>query len=196
MGWTDADNLALVDTHYPELSALYRRYPYAIQRVDMIRYLILHRYGGVYVDLDMECFRCIEDLLFDQSCLLSLEASAHNQIHQRERIVSNAFMAATPGHPLFEAVIDDLRNHRSRETQSDRIVLDTTGPMMLTRVIDRVGERLAVGILDAKHLFPLSMAEADQLHAGGTTPAVRKKLEQAHGMHWHDGSWWRPSRLL
>jgi len=190
--WTDADNLALVDTHYPQLGALYRGYPYPIQRVDMIRYLILHRHGGVYADLDLECFRSIEDLLNGHTCLLSVESEAHNAIHQRSRIVSNAFMASVPRHPLFEAVIDDLCNHQSRETKPDRIVLDTTGPLMLTRVLDRVGERLGISVLDARHLFPLSMAEADCLRAGDAPPSVQAKLEQAHGMHWHDGSWWRP----
>jgi len=191
--WTDADNLALVDTHYPQLGALYRSYPYPIQRVDMIRYLILHRYGGVYADLDLECFRSIEDLLHGHTCLLSLESEAHSAIHRQARIVSNAFMAVTPGHPIFDAVIEDLGTHRSRETKTDRIVLDTTGPMMLTRVLDRIGDRLGVNVLDAKHLFPLSMAEADCLRMGDTPQSVRDKLEQAHGMHWHDGSWWRPA---
>jgi inositol phosphorylceramide mannosyltransferase catalytic subunit len=191
--WTDADNLALVDAHYPQLGALYREYPYPIQRVDMIRYLILHRYGGVYADLDLECFRSIEDLLHGHACLLSLESQVHSAIHRTVRIVSNAFMAATPGHPLFEAVIEDLCTHRSPETKPDRIVLDTTGPMMLTRVLDRVGDRLGIGILDPRHLFPLSMAEADRLRMGDAPQSVRTKLDEAHGMHWHDGSWWRPA---
>lgn len=29
-------------------------YPYSIQRVDVLRYFLLHHYGGIYIDLDSE----------------------------------------------------------------------------------------------------------------------------------------------
>lgn len=189
--WTNADNLAFVAQHYPELLNCYHDYPFWIQRVDMIRYLILHRLGGVYVDLDFECFRSIQPLLQDRDCVLSVEAEEHKRIHQRQLIVSNAFMAAAPGHLLFAAVINDLCCHRSRETVPDRIVLDTTGPMMLTRVLDRIGDDTAVTVLESRHLCPLSMAEADRLRSTPPDAAIAKKLERAFGMHWHDGTWWR-----
>jgi inositol phosphorylceramide mannosyltransferase catalytic subunit len=190
--WTDADNLAFVEQHYPALLNTYLAFPYPIQRVDLIRYLILHRFGGIYVDLDFECYRALPPLLQGRACVLSLEAAAHNRVHGRRRIVSNAFMAAIPGHPLFAAVIDDLHRHRSRETVPDRIVLDTTGPMMLTRVLDRLGKGADVTVLAPRHLFPLSMDEADGLRAASPDAAVARKLARAYGMHWHDGTWWRP----
>ena len=53
--WTDAEIDAFVAAVYPAFVGIFRRYPYPIQRADAARYLILHRYGGVYVDLDIEC---------------------------------------------------------------------------------------------------------------------------------------------
>ena len=41
--------------HYPELIPVYESFPYAVQRWDAIRYLILYTFGGLYVDLDYEC---------------------------------------------------------------------------------------------------------------------------------------------
>lgn len=194
--WTDADNVRFVAQEFPELLPRYLGYPQQIQRVDMIRYLLLYRLGGLYVDLDFECFRSIAPLLQGQDCVLSLEADANNTVHRTRRIVSNAFMAAVPGHPLFAAVIEDLQTHRSSQTIPDRIVLDTTGPMMLTRVLDRLGTDAAVSVLGAEHLFPLSLAEADQMGTAGPGAPIgadiRAKLEPAFGMHWHDGTWWRP----
>ena len=193
--WTDADNLRLVEQEFPELLALYQSYPYPIQRIDMIRYLILYRFGGLYVDLDFECFKPVDPLLSGQTCVLSLEASAHNSVHGTRRIVSNAFMAAVPEHPLFAAVIKDLQSHRSRQTQPDRIVLDTTGPMMLTRVVDRFGSSPGIQVLPAEHLFPLSLTEADALATAEpgavADPEVHGRLNVAYGVHWHDGGWWR-----
>lgn len=191
--WTDADNEAFVERAFPELLERYRGYPHPIQRVDMIRYLILYRHGGVYVDLDFECFRNITPLLQGRQCVLSLEADAHNTVHGAKRIVSNAFMAATPHHPLFRAVIRDLQSHRSRQTVPDRVVLDTTGPMMLTRVLDRLSADAPVTVLGAEHLFPLCMTEADLLRKAPPPPEVAARLARAFGMHWHDGTWWRPA---
>ncbi|WP_295543500.1 glycosyltransferase [uncultured Thiohalocapsa sp.] len=199
--WTDADNLRLVEQEFPSLLGLYLDYPYPIQRVDLIRYLILYRYGGLYVDLDFECFKDITPLLDGRHCVLSEEAAVHNAVHCTHRIISNAFMAAEPGHLLFAAVMEDLQHHRSRQRVPDRIVLDTTGPMMLTRVVERLGADAQVTVLNAANLFPLSMGEADRLRstAPGSAPnsapsaAIRARLNQAYGMHWHDGSWWRPN---
>lgn len=40
--------------HYPWFLPTYVAYPYSIQRVDVLRYFLLHHYGGIYIDLDSE----------------------------------------------------------------------------------------------------------------------------------------------
>ena len=40
---------ALMRTDYPRLWAAYRSYPRWVQRADMARYAILHKYGGIYL---------------------------------------------------------------------------------------------------------------------------------------------------
>ena len=47
--------------HYPWFLPTYQSYPYAIQRVDVLRYFLLHSLGGVYIDLDMGCRRFDRD---------------------------------------------------------------------------------------------------------------------------------------
>jgi hypothetical protein len=54
--WTDTDVDSLIQNHYP-----WARRPLALARLriskfDMVRYLILHRFGGAYLDLDIEMF--------------------------------------------------------------------------------------------------------------------------------------------
>ncbi|MEE4317491.1 MAG: hypothetical protein V2I74_10980, partial [Erythrobacter sp.] len=53
--------------------------------------------------------------------------------------------------------------------------------------------------------FPLSMGEADQLRSAppgsgprlarhlASNPSIQARLDRAYGLHWHDGSWWRPN---
>ncbi len=52
--WTDAHNDRLVKTHYPQFAKLYDNVVLNIQRVDIVRLLYLHRYGGLYADIDYE----------------------------------------------------------------------------------------------------------------------------------------------
>jgi mannosyltransferase OCH1-like enzyme len=59
--WTDEEVGKLLDQHYPEYRPYYHQYPYIVQQVDLVRFLQLHRYGGLCVDMDMECLRPIDD---------------------------------------------------------------------------------------------------------------------------------------
>ena len=52
--WTLYDIRRLVARHYADYLMLYDSYESAVFRADAGRYFILHRYGGVYVDLDMD----------------------------------------------------------------------------------------------------------------------------------------------
>lgn len=51
--WTDATARLFMQTHYPSFLPTYDSYEYNIQRADAIRYFVLHRYGGIYMDLDV-----------------------------------------------------------------------------------------------------------------------------------------------
>jgi|AntAceMinimDraft_5_1070358.scaffolds.fasta_scaffold76273_1 hypothetical protein len=54
--WTDADNYWLVHTHYPQWAAAWDALYHPIERADTARYFYLHRYGGLYADVDMAYF--------------------------------------------------------------------------------------------------------------------------------------------
>merc|ERR1712038_599126 len=53
--WSDDDIEEFIAKKYPWFLFTYQNYPYQISRPDAARYFILHHYGGVYLDLDMEC---------------------------------------------------------------------------------------------------------------------------------------------
>jgi len=50
--WTDKTIEQLIATDYPWLYPLYQSYPYNIQRADVSRLAVIHKYGGIYADLD------------------------------------------------------------------------------------------------------------------------------------------------
>jgi mannosyltransferase OCH1-like enzyme len=46
MLWTDENAGDFVREKYPELLHMWEKYPYPIQRIDALRYLVLYEYGG------------------------------------------------------------------------------------------------------------------------------------------------------
>jgi|AGTN01.1.fsa_nt_gi Mannosyltransferase OCH1 and related enzymes len=132
--WDEPSMRALIDTRYPWFLAQYDRYPRDINRIDAIRYFILDHHGGVYLDLDMENLKPIDELTAGHDLLLS------------ETVVYNtAVMASTAGHPLWPEIHAELRHRRDGPGGLKRFygiaykVAFTAGPLLFTDVVRRVG---------------------------------------------------------
>ena len=151
--WTDDDNDALVRDEFPSLLPLYQSLPRAIHRADFARLLYLWRFGGLYVDLDIEALRPADEILDGPECMLGCEPKVHaERLRRTERIVCNAAMASVPNHPFWEKMIEQIRE---RATQGNRDPVWMTGPLCLQAAFERHGERLGVGLWDPDAFFPL-----------------------------------------
>jgi mannosyltransferase OCH1-like enzyme len=62
------------------------------ERTDLIRYEILRRHGGVYVDTDVECLRPLDGLLTGVAAFAAYEVPGR---------LCNAVLGSIPGHPAF-----------------------------------------------------------------------------------------------
>jgi len=63
--WNKEMCTSLIKFYYPEHQDMVKNYKYEIQRCDPIRYFILHRYGGLYADMDYSCNRPWDEVLKD-----------------------------------------------------------------------------------------------------------------------------------
>ena len=187
--WTDADNRALVEAHYSWFLPIYDAYRAEISRVDAARYMIMHRFGGVYADLDMESLAPIDDLLAGEQVVLALEPSDH--VDQSvldeglDHIVGNAFLASAPRHPFWLEVLGALV-----DAQLEPSPLDATGPFMLTRAIERTTQRDGLTVLPAERVSPAGKTDAWAADAEGVDLATRF-ADRAYMLHHWEGTWWR-----
>ncbi|SFZ86283.1 Glycosyltransferase sugar-binding region containing DXD motif-containing protein [Devosia enhydra] len=128
--YDDAGLRDFVAREFPEQLALYDAYPRAIQRVDVFRYMVLSRVGGVYSDLDVEPYEAIDTLAEESACFLGIEPQFHMRKSYNQNglpyLLCNAFMGSEPGHPLWDHVIAMLPRCQHGE------VLTSTGPWFLT----------------------------------------------------------------
>ena len=191
--WTDDMNRAFIKDKFPDFIATYDGYKENIQRVDAVRYFILRHYGGVYIDLDFECLRNIEPLLENESCVLGKESDEHCCIHNKEMIISNAFMACTPNHAFIKMLCEELYNRNSTLQHRNNNILESTGPFMVTRVFQQFQEKEPPTILASSVLFPLTKNEVMLLLSSGKkiTKEIQEKQNNAYGIHYYSGTWWK-----
>ena len=130
--WTDSDIKEFFAMYVNLYCALYMWYPWSIQKSDVMRYFVLWTYGGIYVDLDMECLRPLNDLLLSHSCIIAQEPEEISYIHhgRNSTVASNALMACRSRHPFMKFIINNLHSRIEMDG-----LLETTGPFMLTEML-------------------------------------------------------------
>lgn len=186
--WTDPDNRELIRRHYPWFLPVYDAYSEPIMRADAARYFILHRYGGVYADLDFECLRPQAPLLADHAVVLGLEPATHRdrpQARERklDRIVANAWMASVPGHPFWEHVFAKLAVFCRCPGP-----LDATGPFFLTRALESFPAPESIRLVPPELLYPIDNETA----WADLPPEAQDRVRRtAYGIHHWRGGWWR-----
>jgi mannosyltransferase OCH1-like enzyme len=128
--WTDADMDEFVQAIYPDFYPTYKNYKYHIQRCDAFRYLILYRYGGIYIDMDIICRKKLDDLLH-----YDIVFSRSSNISS---CVTNSFMMCIPNHPFMKYVIDHLKLYQESYASFGKHwhVMNSTGPVYLKKMVD------------------------------------------------------------
>ena len=162
---------------------MYDGYASPIQRADVARYAIAHTHGGVYADLDTECFRPFGPLLGPRTALVLSYKLGDNF----SRGACNSIFASAPGHPFWRVVFDVLRNRSATPLDvGHTAVLYATGPAVLreavrrllrlpadatisARMLHALRDALGVVVLDAKWLHPVT-AERRTEDSAATRP--------------------------
>lgn len=150
--WTDADLLAFMQREFPDLLAMYSGYPLPVQRVDLARYCLLERCGGVYADIDTRCVASLEPLAGDPRVILCEEPPEHAEpalARGLGRMFFNGTMASPAGHPFWAEVLALCRRMFPRR---DGDVLETTGPLLLTAAVRQYPEQERLA-LNSCHAF-------------------------------------------
>jgi mannosyltransferase OCH1-like enzyme len=150
--WSDEDNRQLVIQYYPELLHFYDQLSHTILRVDIARFLILHRHGGLYADMDVESLKPMDSLIQDNttSVLLGFE------MYEPEFIIEISIMGSIPGHSLWLKMI---RNAIIADANPNiHSVYNITGNRVFTRLVKQelLNPTTAMGlkVLPRELLYP------------------------------------------
>lgn len=178
--------------YFPEMIGIYFGYPYGIQRWHVIRYLILYKIGGLYVDFDYECLEPFDNYIQDESkCYFAMEPGQHCRLYGKSICFNNALMVAPPNHPFFNAIIAHLQSMSvSYAGEKYQEVLNSTGSLMLTDLYEKCTDKSSINIFPAELVSPFSKNEIqDYIHGKADEELLEKKMQKAIAIHYFTGSW-------
>tara|TARA_R100001440_G_scaffold70849_2_gene93541 strand:+ start:1998 stop:2648 length:651 start_codon:yes stop_codon:yes gene_type:complete len=135
--WNLKDCEELIVEKYPEYITLWTEFRFDIQRCDFIRYLILHSYGGWYVDCDVYPIQNLDSLSDVKQIFTSWN-------DDKDKKPYNAVMGSVKNNPLFLDIMNDIQNRviekqniKIYDTWKGRLVFHTTGHHMLKRHVPK-----------------------------------------------------------
>jgi mannosyltransferase OCH1-like enzyme len=144
------------------------------QMSDLLRFEVLYRYGGVYIDTDFQPFKCIEPLLDGVSTFLCSEDG---------ETLTASIVGSEPAAPLLLRLVDGLPEKIGMEAPNIE-----TGPTYVTRVVLTEGVHNDLTIFPTSYFFPYNMYE---LHRRN------EDFPDAYAAHRYAHSWtWTTKRTL
>ena len=144
--WTDT-NLPqdfINQHHIDAMGRLQPHFPEAGQ-ADIIRYELLHRQGGFFVDADSEFIRPLDDELTcnDAFCCYENETA-------RSGLLANGYLASTRQNALMALLIKELQR---KESVVDEPPWKATGPLFLTHTVKKYAYK-ALTVYPSHYFIP------------------------------------------
>ena len=96
---------------------------------DIARYLVVDTFGGLYLDTDITCFKCADEMLGTADVVLQ---ASHN--HEG---LTNFALASVPAAGIWSTVLK-IAQQRIAEDKQKNNPIDHTGPRALARASKKV----------------------------------------------------------
>lgn len=193
--WTDEELDKIVREDYSQYWNLYQSFPFHIMKIDFAEYCIMHKYGGIYHDLDMYCYKNFYDDIKNKDFVL-LESC------MRDEFIQNCMMASTPGDIYWIDLINEIQRNfymypdkpdinDGKCLAQDFYIKDTTACYIMTRFTLRYNR--PVTILQKEIYNPITNTYS-QLHK------TKHMLTNTWGKDYIDGNiknmgTWEPGKF-
>lgn len=175
-GYDGLDNF--VKEYFKWFWLSYHNYNKNIQRCDVIRYMLMYRYGGVYSDLDVTPNMTIDALLNKyptknvifgigrekpiKKCQLTtkLETIRNGELEIPSRIANYFFISRIPYHPIWIDILKLAKRRANCHIKSQYGIIYTTGPDVVTTALynnlHKYSDILVIKHEEFKKMFPHS----------------------------------------
>ena len=152
------------------------------EKSDILKWEIVYRFGGVYVDVDFECFKPLDVFHHRYDFYTGIQPLDTNRVQ-----LGAALYGAHPGHPILKRCVETIKDNQ----HLDQIIIKT-GPIHFTRCFvvaaDRTSDSIDVA-MPASYFYPCDYQQK------GMAEAIWRKQESFAIHHWA-GSWLKPEAFV
>ena len=177
--WGDVKELGLDEI--PGLAAVYKGFGHELAgRADIIRLLVLYKYGGIYIDADSVIMKPEKFAAFLNKNRASVFFGWENLTAARtrklglkaRRLVANGMIGAKKGHPFFRRLLEGVVENAARLSEEERSAAwKVVGPLYVTRMYHETRREFPdVHVYPMKYFYPRHWK-------GITDPELHKKVK-------------------
>lgn len=125
--WDDKMCYNLIKNDYPWFLETYKNYKHEIQRCDSVRPFILHKFGGIYADMDYKCLKPFDDI-FKKKSIYFIESPYSG--------VTNALFASNKGNKILLDLGKEMIKNKNMKFFYTRhfYILNSTGPQIFNKI--------------------------------------------------------------
>lgn len=150
------------------------------ERSDILKWEVVYRYGGVYIDSDFECLAPLDELHYRYEFYTGIQPLDTNMVQ-----LGAALYGATPQHPILEHCVETIKDDR----HNPQVVIKT-GPIHFTRSFIAVAPGCEhVVALPASYFYPCGYEQRGQ-------PAEVWQMPESLAVHHWAGSWLKPEAFV
>ena len=195
--WDEKSIQKEVDSFFDkEIRDMYNNYPYMIQKIDLSKYIILYKYGGVYIDMDTKNLKRLKDSFFENYDVIVSklpESTLFNTMmilggnNPSTDIINNGIIMTAPKQPLLLDTIYEAKKNKNsiyKNINKTLYVYITTGPLCLTNAVQKnkkTPTHSRIKIIDQSFFEGCDLLEVE---SGKCQPP-----ENAIGIHMYENGW-------
>ena len=194
--WDDTEIDAFISDNYPWFLEQFRGYKRGISRADAVRPFLLHKYGGLYVDLDIVAketeFMRFYELVKGQQVVLP-QTKVGNGVDGQN--LSNCFMMSQPGAEFWPHVWHRLQ-HPYKDRPFKAVIsaitpyfrtLFSTGPGVISDSYNTYKNRSQI------YIAPAALVQPGSDNRPKPHQAPNSVVKVIEGSSWHpkDAKFWR-----
>lgn len=146
---------------------------------DILRYELLYKYGGLYIDTDFECFKPFDYLHVNGDFYAGIGFG-------KELTILNSIIGSIPQHPIIKELLDKI----TEPIQSSKVdsIHKSTGPWAfsnacISHIFDNKYRNI---LLPVTYFYPFPN---DKLHIQNETKILRYRRKESMALHYWEVSW-------
>lgn len=178
--YTDDDMDTVMKNNFPEYYDKFNELPRMIMKIDMFRYFLMYKYGGLYTDMDYLMFKPF-DLLNEK---VVIPTNGNRDINNNLTRLGNCIFASEPNHLFWKSLMDTLFTIDRKNLPFSGMdnVINSTGPMFVFNMYNRFLNKDEIYVPERMLFHPPTKRNDKQY-------IEQLKKDKCYGMHMCTGVW-------